>query len=300
MSRPRPVLPGSIVFVTRRCLERRFFLKTDAKVKALFGYLLAVACERTGVQPIAACAMSNHYHAILHDAEGRLPHFLQLFHSLLARSVNVHRGRCDRFWDGRDTNVCIFGHDDDMIGKTAYSLANPSLSGLVARGEEWPGFRSKPGACTRKEAEVFRRPAGFFAGDSSMPEEMELRFVVPPSCDLTPQAFADRLSKKVKELEATARKTLRAAGRSFIGVAALRRQRWDARPRTPAPRGQLAPRVAAKDKATRVALLKGLATFVAQYRVALEAFREGTRDVIFPAGTWLACRRFGVQAHPPP
>ncbi len=300
MSRPRPVLPGSVVFVTRRCLERRFFLRPDKKARALFAYLFAVACDRSGVEPVAVCAMSNHYHAVLHDAQGRLPHFLQLFHSLLARSVNCHRGRWDRFWDGQDTHVCLPGDGQDAIRKAAYTLANPSAAGLVANSGDWPGFRSKPGACTRRDAQVFRRPEGFFADDSSMPEGVELRFVVPPNLDTSPEAFADELNERVRKLDGDARDEARAAGRDFLGVADIRRQPWDERPKTRASRREMAPRIAAKDKATRLALIATLKTFVERYREALTAFCEGTREVAFPPGTWLMCRRYGATAHPPP
>ncbi len=46
MSRPRQVFPGTIYLVTRRCLERRLFLRPDKRLVELLEYLLAVGSER--------------------------------------------------------------------------------------------------------------------------------------------------------------------------------------------------------------------------------------------------------------
>ncbi len=99
MSRPRPVLPGSVYLVTRRCLERRLFLRPDKRLVELLSYLLAVGCERYGIELIQVTVMSNHWHAILHDRYGLLPAFLQWLHAMIAKAVNAKRGRWDRFWD---------------------------------------------------------------------------------------------------------------------------------------------------------------------------------------------------------
>ncbi len=53
MTRPRQVLPDQFVFVTRRCLERRFFLRPDEAVVQTIEYLLAVGLQAFGVRLVA-------------------------------------------------------------------------------------------------------------------------------------------------------------------------------------------------------------------------------------------------------
>ncbi len=301
MSRPRPVIPGATVFVTRRCLERRFFLRPDTGVTELVSYLFAVACEQYGVEPIAVCAMSNHYHAILHDRYGRLPEFLRWFHAMVAKAVNARRGRWDRFWDGRQTHVCLFGEPADVVAKAAYVLANPTAAGLVREGKQWPGLRSAPGACAASKPRVVRRPDLFFVPGHSLPDEVELRYFVPPTHDhLTTQAFARLLSKEVSDLEARLRAEAKADGRGFLGPRRVKGQWWDAGPSEPERRRSLAPRVAARSEPRRRALLDMLETFAKEHADALRVFRSGWRDVRFPGGTWLLPVVYGVRVHPPP
>ena len=56
--------------LTRRCSERRYFLKADAQVVQLVEYLLALGCERYGVQAIAVVTMFSHIHMIIYDPHG--------------------------------------------------------------------------------------------------------------------------------------------------------------------------------------------------------------------------------------
>ncbi len=49
MTVPRQSLMGSTYMVTRRVSERRFFLRPDALIAQLFGYLFAIAAEKFGV-----------------------------------------------------------------------------------------------------------------------------------------------------------------------------------------------------------------------------------------------------------
>ena len=49
MTAPRQILPGTTYMVTRRCSERRFFLRPSAIVNQIFTYCLAYAAQETGV-----------------------------------------------------------------------------------------------------------------------------------------------------------------------------------------------------------------------------------------------------------
>src|SRR5512142_1269074 len=98
MTPPRRVLPGRSYLVTRRCSERRLFLRPSRLTNDIFLYVLALASRRYNVLVHAFCVLSNHAHLIVTDVEGRLPAFMQYLDSLVARSVNSSLGRFEGFW----------------------------------------------------------------------------------------------------------------------------------------------------------------------------------------------------------
>ena len=62
MTVPREVVPGRDYMITRRCSERRFFLRPDDEANNAFIYCLALAAQRANVQVTFSTAMSNHHH----------------------------------------------------------------------------------------------------------------------------------------------------------------------------------------------------------------------------------------------
>ena len=63
MTWPRRVVPGTTYLLTRRCTQRRFMLAPRGIVPKLFGYCVALAAERHGIEVHAITVMSNHWHA---------------------------------------------------------------------------------------------------------------------------------------------------------------------------------------------------------------------------------------------
>jgi REP element-mobilizing transposase RayT len=74
MTLPRCVLAQQTYLVTRRCIGRRFLLRPDDALNNAFLYCLARAADTYGVEVHAFCVMSNHYHLVLTDPQGVLPH----------------------------------------------------------------------------------------------------------------------------------------------------------------------------------------------------------------------------------
>jgi hypothetical protein len=71
----RQVVPGCDYLITRRCSERRFFLRPDDDTNNAFIYCLALAAMRANVQVTFSTAMSNHHHTGIHDLDGNFPIF---------------------------------------------------------------------------------------------------------------------------------------------------------------------------------------------------------------------------------
>jgi putative transposase len=120
-----------------------------------------------------------------------------------------------------------------------------------------------------------------------MPRTAPLRIVPPPvRADLDGDALRDYLDEFVSHYEAQARARVRAEGRPVLGAKAVLAQDPSDRPRTREPRRQLNPRLAARNKWARLEAIRRIGEFILRYRTAYQKWKEGTRDVVFPLGTY--------------
>jgi putative transposase len=294
MTPPRRVLAGTSYLVTRRCSERRFFLKPSRLTNEIVLYVLALAARRYGILVHAFCVLSNHCHLVVTDVHGQLPAFMQYLDSLVARAVNASLGRFEGFWakDGSYTAVEPL-EPGDVIAKCAYVLANPVAAGLVRRGNEWPGLWSAPEQLGGGKLTA-RKPKFFFDPKSYLPETVELELVTPRGF-ASGEEFRRLVAGALHDLEEEHRRELGSDGRRFLGAARVLAQNPFTSPRSGEPRFQLKPRIAARDKWRRIEGLQRLKSFLREYRQAWLARRSGSTDVQFPAGTYLLRIMHGVQ-----
>jgi putative transposase len=294
MSLPRCILPGRSYLVTRRCTQRQFWLKPTALTTQIMAYCLAWAAFRTGVLIHAVCVMSNHYHLVLTDPDGRLPEFLHVLNLYSAKCINASCGRWENLWASEQTSaVCLEG-EEDLLDKIAYCLANPTLAGLVRESKQWPGLRSCAGDIVGSER-VVDRPKVFFRENGSTPEQVTLKLSKPKVWDtLDDDELAALVESAVEEKEQEARDVMKKSARHFAGVRKVLAQRASDSPLTAASHRQLNPTVAAKNKWARQEALRRIKSFTDAYFTAYELFAQGIRNVVFPAGTYALRRRHGV------
>lgn len=279
MTLPRRVLPNRTYLVTRRCSERRFFLRPDSVVTAIFEYLLAIACQRHGVQLHAFVCMSNHYHLVLTDVQGTLPAFEQYLNSLLARAINRVRGREEALWNRDSYNAVELLDDDVVFEKLVYTLANPVRAGLVGRATSWEGSTSASmGFGHQREV---TRPPGFFS--ESMPERAVLELSAPSGSQH--EQLQAQLRRTLAEIEGETRKHCPKP----CGMRAVLRRDWSSSPNTDAPR-RSNPRFSARRMAVRIAALVEFSRWVGAYRETMARFKQGERDVDWPIGTYWMVR----------
>lgn len=167
------------MMVTRRCSERRMFLRPDHRVTQAFEYVLARALDKYGIELHAYVVMSNHYHLVLTDVRGELPDFQRSLNGLVARAINCLLGRWESFWDPHSYNAVELLGQKDVQEKMAYTLLNPVRAGLVGKATQWGGATSAGlgfGHC-----KVISRPDFFFS--EKMPETVKLRLTAPPGYD---------------------------------------------------------------------------------------------------------------------
>ena len=284
MNLPRQILPGRRSYLTtRRCTQRQFLLRPSPLTNQIIQYCLALAAERTRILLHAVCFMSNHWHGVLTDPEARLPEFLEIFHKLVAKAQNASLGRWENLWSSDKTSVVLLVSDTDVIEKMAYALANPTVAGLVKSPEEWPGLISKRFGESR-EVEM---PDHFFDHGGELPEILTLRFVRPQIFgELSDAQLQARLNVEVAKLVKRGREDMALRGLPFAGRNAVLRQSFSAAPKTPAPRRNPSPRIAAKSTPARVNAIRRMLDFVREYRAAWTQWRNGNRASVFPAGTY--------------
>lgn len=287
---PREVHPGRTYFVSRRTVGRFFLLRPDPNgaMAAIIIFCLAFACRLFGVQLHAAEVMSTHIHLVITDVHGVLPKFLQRFHRLVALATQCHRGWGEEVFNKSQTSVVELPTADAIIEKMAYTLANPVAAALVRFAREWPGLRIRVADIGRKVLQA-TRPRVFFRPERWAPRE-SVELVWPEAVleQMSPEEAEAKLGEAFERHEREARDEVKRKGWSFRGrerclrAPITQRSRayevWGSRNPTFATGGD--PEVA-KQKA------RERRSFRAQYREALRRWRQGERDVRFPAGTWL-------------
>ena len=281
MTAPRQVLAGTTYLVTRRCAERRFFLRPSNKTtNGVFLYLLAVAAQRFEIQVHAFTVLSNHFHLVVTDTHARLPAFHQFLDALVARALNASMGRWEAFWAPNSYSAVTLVSPSDILDKAAYVLANPTAAGLVSSGRLWPGLWSAPEHVGGDAYEV-ARPKHFFDSKGVLPEKAILQLTPPPG--FTAEEFREKLAASVADREVEAAREVHC----FLGVARVLSQKPTGRPRPGEPRRTMNPRIAARDKWKRIEALGRLVAFLRSYRSAWAKRREGKTDATFPCGTYL-------------
>ncbi len=295
MTLPRQVVPGRDYMVTRRCSERRFFLRPDEGTNNAFIYCLALAAKRAKVQITFSVALSNHHHTGIHDPDGNFPIFTEHFHGLLARCQNAHLGRFEGFWSSEPTSVVHLVEPNDILEKMTYAFTNPTAANLVDTVEEWPGVTTFEATLSGGHITAVR-PKHFFRDDGDMPEVVSLDIARPHGFqDLGQSEWTNIVTERVRAKEADYRQRRAVKGITVLGRERILAQSPSHSPESHAPRFQMNPRVAAKSKWARIEALLRNRGFVEKYRDAFLGHMAGVANVVFPFGTyWM--RKFAKVA----
>jgi putative transposase len=297
MSRPRPVFPGSFLFITRRCTQQQFLLRPDDETNNAFVYILGEAAKRFDVNIILSQMMSNHHHTALYDQHGNEVAFREHFHKMMAKSQNALRGRWENMWASVEPCTIEVVGADDLLDKLVYIATNPVIDGLVDRVHHWPGPNFVAALLSGKTMRA-KRPKHFFCEDGSMPREVELVLALPDHFEGKAEFLAE-LERRIKDAEEQHANERAQAGRRVLGRRAVLRQSWRDNPTSHEPRRGLRPRVAARDKWARIATLERNKEWEAEYRKARLDWLAGLA-VEFPCGTYWLRRFANAPVKPPP
>ena len=299
---PRPVLKNKTYLVSRRCKDRRFFLRPSKSTNRIVTYLLGLAASRYQLQFHGWVAMSNHIHLVLTDVGARLPDAMHFLILQTSKAVGAEIGRWGGFWeDGRYSRVELIG-TPTIIAKIAYTITNPVVAGRVRHSGYWPGVTSANWVFG--ETREIRKPNSRYLTGKDWEALVTLELVPPPGLSAAEaqervQARVRRREKAVERLMAMrrrqSRKTPTEGPTKFAGVKQILAQDPFAAPKTPEKRRRLNPTYASTDKQARKDAAERKRTFERAYREALEAWRAGDRNVEWPPGTWAMVRHHGCR-----
>ena len=257
---PRPILKRQTYMVTRRTTQRQFLLRPNKAINQCIRYCVSVASEASGVELHALMFMSNHYHIILTDVEGRLPMFTETLNGLLAKSLTVYHDRGENFWAGhvKPSHVHL-PERIDVLNKLVYLLCNPVAADLVKEGKDWPGIRVfLPG-----ETKCVRPRFYFRSKDSggTMPKKTKLRLSLP-GCLGDKKAALKEIKKLIKDKEQILSEERKASGKQVLGREAVKHQRIDATPSSKDKPSNISPRLACRDKWRKIEILQLMKSFL--------------------------------------
>ncbi|WP_181234376.1 transposase [Enhygromyxa salina] len=287
----------------------------NEQVTETIQFILADACSKHDVSLHEVVYMSNHFHILLTAHSRCLPDFMRDLNSVTSRALNALRGT-------KGTNVekgygLVEPQDDEKVLEHAvYTLANPCASDLVTRARHWKGVTTtrmrygeeivlkKPryGIWARKKQGEKRkqrkRPDARMASKrdrSTIQKYATLKLVRPPIMpELSDDELRDLVLERVGIRENELEEKRQTAGKKVVKMRNVKKYHWSTMLRATELFG-LRPTVSASDKETRLEALRRNKEFQRAYAEARERWLQGEKDVEFPAGTWLMCRRYGAR-----
>jgi len=284
--------PGRTYLVTTRCHEARFFLKPDPDLnQAVLEWLTRAQKHYPAQRIYAVCAMSNHLHLIVHDADGALAAWAAYFLGNLARAVNRIRGRSGSFYERRYSAEPILD-DGALIDRLVYVVTNPVKAGLCKTADSWPGVllvadhgRPLEMEVTWVDRDATRAQRASARRRGQSPADVTCyqsgRLVVdcphPSGLENEGAALRDAISACEQEIARGRRTT----GSGFLTRAKILAQDWRHAPAHPkrSPR----PLCHATDPEARKLYWQDFQAFVASFRIAREQLRRVGLGVSFPA-----------------
>ncbi|HET9955808.1 MAG TPA: hypothetical protein VFQ61_14960 [Polyangiaceae bacterium] len=286
MAAPREIIPGRYYMITRRCVRRQFLLRPDQRTNQCFLFCLALAAQYSGVRVVCFLAMSNHYHAIVHDPLGTLPLFLEHLHKLCAKALNARWSRWENLWATEQTCATHLVNPSDVLDKVLYTLCNPLAEHLVERVTDWPGANSYRAMLTGRTIEV-ERPRDFFREHGSTPDVARLTLARPPGFeDWDQPKWEEYLTGLVTGIEERTRRERLERGIKLRGRKAVLRASELDTPDGAEPRRKLRPSVACADAVARTRVLTQLVLFRRAHEVARLRVAAGELEAVFPYGTY--------------
>ena len=128
-----------------------------------------------------------------------------------------------------------------------------------------------------------------------MPEEVVVRVTAPTVAGLTPRQVMDEVYRLARQKRDEVRARVALSGRRFLGRRGVLRQDPNAAASTPETAVRLRPRYATDDRELRLELILRDSDWLVAHRLALNLFRAGDRNAIFPHATFQAVEDYRLD-----
>lgn len=282
--------------LTRRCSERRFFLRPDDYINEVAAFEVGKASERHGQEIYAAMAMSNHVHFGVGDTTGKRSDFMRESMSGIARAQNNALERKGHFWEAGSYGDTVLLDNNAIERKLLYIWLNPIFAGLVSRAEDWPGFKILP----RHWGEKIRieKPDRFYGRKS--PEVVEFVPQPPPGYEeMSLAEVKEHFENLLRLAEEEIAELRRERGLTCKGAEAVCDVDPFDHPKTREPLRRLNPRFATRDAELMASATATYREFRRNYETIRQRWIAG-KKVTFPCGTLQLRRQAPVKCKEPP
>jgi REP-associated tyrosine transposase len=305
MSLPRPYRPQTTYLLTRRTLERRFFLNPDPQTARTLLFTIAFYATKHGIKVHAFVFMSNHIHLVVTDMRGNLPDFTRDLYSTVARVMNKKMHRREIFWASGTGGATVLIGEQTIVEKIAYTITNPVAAGVVPLHTRWKlnqnhskiPLLSTLGAIKRRKRNRLPRPKNYFKAQGSAVADYGILTLEPPP-EMDEEKFYQELESCVKKKEKELQELHKHSNKPFLGMKNSIQTGPQYMPLKTEKNSQLNPLLACSDP-TR---LIGEKIILKQFRHAHKECRikvlAGKRAVIFPEGTYVMLKLFSVKTAP--
>lgn len=276
------------VMITRRTVRRTHLLRPDPELNNLYLYCLAVLSKRFDIRVHAAVLMSTHEHLIVTDVHGNLPWFIQELHRLFALGTKVLRKWDGPVWDHEKTSVVELRTPAAIVEKIAYVIANPVAAGLVRHSHQWPGVTVRAENLGR-DAHPAKRPDFYFDSENPLWPSIATLELSMPDMPMRDADARDTVAAEVERLELAAHEAMREKRWKYLDAKRVAQLSPYDRAKSVEPVRERNPTFAV-GRGQRDAFFHAILTvrdFRQAYRRALELWRDVSREVVFPHGTWL-------------
>lgn len=290
MTVPRLIRPNATYAICRRIEGRRFLLRPDSRLTALFVWTLAVVAKRHAVIVHVAVVMSTHYHLVVTVPNGNVCAFMHDLNLLLANAIAVLRKYVSGVvWAPGQLSIVELKTPRAIVEQIAYAIANPVKAGLVHCSKDWPGLTAAVRDIGNRSMSA-ARPDFYFTGEQwNEHREASLELVLPTRlAKIGAQRAHALLAAELERQEIAARAEVKSQGWTVMGAVAAANTSPYRQAKSWRQLGKLVPHIAAGtgEREARIDAIRELKAFRAAYRAAKEEWIAGNRDVVFPAGTY--------------
>lgn len=269
--------------ITIRTDGAHLWMVPSKRTNNILGGVLARYAEIFGIEILAYCFLSNHYHLLIRAPLQNADEFQENVNREIARRMNWKLRRRGNFWERRYDDQEVIS-EEDLLEAFLYISTNAVRHGLEAEPSLWPGLNSYEQSLTEKpEHYPFHHHSAAEGQEKITYHSLKLT-ILPQFVALAKEERTSLIQNALEDRTKMLVESRKASGLSFLGARAVKEQNPLSTPRTisRSPR----PPCYTKDKNLRRQFRLQDRLRHTLYSEASMRFRLGDLHVVFPAFTF--------------